>query len=200
MQRAVTETRGIRTNLQRHILNWSDLIVLIHGIVRSAIMRMTGIIPPSWVRSQIVLKQPLLLEYSAKNSSIFHGKVILSGTNYHPSTRSIALWRNRQPDTLYPWRTKQPSTNTRNLFCNNYLERAHQRFIDAHHCSCIIELAAVIWRGKQCHQLPFRKEFIPIFHDLKICGMVVLVDLIPTARLTHWQRGQLYSVTSILPH
>lgn len=50
--------------------------------------------------------------------------------------------------------------------CGNYLEGAHEGFINTHHAACIIKLPAVVWSREKCDQLAFGKELISILHNL----------------------------------
>ena len=47
-----------------------------------------------------------------------------------------------------------------------YLEGTHQRFVDRHHSSGVVELATVVGRTEECHQLAFGKELVAIFDHL----------------------------------
>ena len=46
------------------------------------------------------------------------------------------------------------------------LKAAHKRIIDRHHRSRVVKLAAVVWRTKQCDELPSLEELVPIFDNL----------------------------------
>jgi hypothetical protein len=46
------------------------------------------------------------------------------------------------------------------------LEGTQQTFVDAHHCSRVVKLAAVVWCAEQCNQLPLTEEFVTILDDL----------------------------------
>ena len=47
-----------------------------------------------------------------------------------------------------------------------YLKRAHECFVHAHHTARIVELSAVIWRRKKSHQLTLGKKLVTIFYHL----------------------------------
>jgi hypothetical protein len=47
-----------------------------------------------------------------------------------------------------------------------YLKGAHERIVDGHHCSCIVELAAIVRGGEERHQLSLREELVAIFDYL----------------------------------
>ena len=47
-----------------------------------------------------------------------------------------------------------------------YLEGAHERFINAHHSTSVVEFTAVIWRRKKCDELTLSEEFVPVFNNL----------------------------------
>jgi hypothetical protein len=46
------------------------------------------------------------------------------------------------------------------------LERAHQSFIHAHHCSSIIELVTIVRGRENSDELSLGKEFVSVFNDL----------------------------------
>ena len=46
------------------------------------------------------------------------------------------------------------------------LEAAHQGLVDRHHGSRVVELATVVWRTEQSHELPPLEELIAIFYHL----------------------------------
>mmetsp|Transcript_110440 Transcript_110440/g.154993 ORF Transcript_110440/g.154993 Transcript_110440/m.154993 type:complete len:237 (-) Transcript_110440:379-1089(-) len=46
------------------------------------------------------------------------------------------------------------------------LERAHQGLVDRHHCTCVVELTAIVRSRENRDQLSFREELIPILHHL----------------------------------
>lgn len=48
----------------------------------------------------------------------------------------------------------------------NYLETAHQRFVNAHHSAGIVEFATVVWRREKRDELPLGEEFITVFDHL----------------------------------
>ena len=52
------------------------------------------------------------------------------------------------------------------MFVSTYLERAEQAFVDAHHCTCIVEFTAVVRCTEQCDKLTLRKELVAVFYDL----------------------------------
>lgn len=49
---------------------------------------------------------------------------------------------------------------------NVYLERAHERFVYAHHAAGIVKLAAVVGSRKQSHQLALGEEFVTVLNHL----------------------------------
>ena len=49
---------------------------------------------------------------------------------------------------------------------NVYLERAHERFVYAHHAAGIVKLAAVVGCRKQSHQLALSEEFVSVLNHL----------------------------------
>ena len=48
-----------------------------------------------------------------------------------------------------------------------HLEGAHQRVVNAHHGTSVVELAAVVRRAKHGDQLPLREELIPVLDHLQ---------------------------------
>jgi hypothetical protein len=62
------------------------------------------------------------------------------------------------------------------------LEGAHECFIDAHHCSSIIEFAAVVRCGKEGDELSAGKEFVSVFDDLMRAANEVQVVLVQKLR------------------
>jgi hypothetical protein len=62
------------------------------------------------------------------------------------------------------------------------LEGAHKCFIDAHHCSGIIEFAAIVGCGKEGNELPAGKEFVSVFDDLMRAANEVQVVLMQKLR------------------
>ena len=48
------------------------------------------------------------------------------------------------------------------------LEGAHQVLVDGHHRAAVVELAAVVGRGEDRHQLTLREELVPILHNLSV--------------------------------
>jgi hypothetical protein len=62
------------------------------------------------------------------------------------------------------------------------LEGAHECFIDAHHCSGIIEFTAVVGCGKEGNKLSAGKEFVTIFDDLMRAADEVQVVLVQKLR------------------
>lgn len=47
-----------------------------------------------------------------------------------------------------------------------YLERAEQTFIDAHHSTSVVKLAAVIGGTKQSNELALREELVSVLDNL----------------------------------
>ena len=45
-------------------------------------------------------------------------------------------------------------------------ERAHEALIDGHHCARIIELATIIGRREDGHELPVGEELVAVLDDL----------------------------------
>ena len=48
------------------------------------------------------------------------------------------------------------------------LEGAHERLVDRHHAAGVVELATVVGRREQRHQLPLGEELVPVLHHLAI--------------------------------
>ena len=48
-----------------------------------------------------------------------------------------------------------------------YLEGAHEGLVHTHHGTRVIELAAIVRRRKESHQLPPSEELVPVLHDLQ---------------------------------
>lgn len=46
------------------------------------------------------------------------------------------------------------------------LEGAQQALVDAHHGACVVELAAVVGRGEESHELALAEELVAILDDL----------------------------------
>lgn len=46
------------------------------------------------------------------------------------------------------------------------LEGAHERLVDGHERARVVELAAVVGRREQCHQLALREELVAVLHHL----------------------------------
>jgi hypothetical protein len=65
------------------------------------------------------------------------------------------------------WRRHSPANTTLLLLrWTQHLERAHERLVDAHHRSRVVELSAVVRSTENCYKLSAREELIPIFHNL----------------------------------
>ncbi len=47
-----------------------------------------------------------------------------------------------------------------------HLEGAHQVLVDRHHRRAVVELAAVVGRGEDRHELPLREELVAVLDDL----------------------------------
>ena len=47
-----------------------------------------------------------------------------------------------------------------------HLEGAHQVLVHGHHRRAVVELAAVVGRGEDRHELPLREELVAVLHDL----------------------------------
>jgi hypothetical protein len=48
----------------------------------------------------------------------------------------------------------------------NYLERAEETLVDAHHRTSVVKLSAVVGGREKRDQLPFREELVTVLHDL----------------------------------
>mmetsp|Transcript_11629 Transcript_11629/g.26319 ORF Transcript_11629/g.26319 Transcript_11629/m.26319 type:complete len:236 (+) Transcript_11629:236-943(+) len=46
------------------------------------------------------------------------------------------------------------------------LERAHERLVDVHHCTRVVELSAVVGCREYRHQLALSEKLVPILHNL----------------------------------
>jgi hypothetical protein len=46
------------------------------------------------------------------------------------------------------------------------LERAHERFVDTHHSTCIIEFTTVIWSREESNKLPPSEKLVAVLNDL----------------------------------
>lgn len=62
------------------------------------------------------------------------------------------------------------------------LERAQQRLVNAHHSTCIVELAAVVGRREESDKLALGEEFVTIFDDLMCATDEVHVMLLQEPR------------------
>jgi len=67
-----------------------------------------------------------------------------------------------------------------------HLKTAHQGFIDAHHTTSIVKLAAIVWRGEQRHELSFGEEFITVFDYLMRPAYQIHVMAIEELRHDVW--------------
>lgn len=47
-----------------------------------------------------------------------------------------------------------------------HLEGAKQALVDTHHCTCVVELAAVVGRAEKRDKLSLREELVAILNDL----------------------------------
>lgn len=47
-----------------------------------------------------------------------------------------------------------------------YLEGAEQALVDAHHCTCVVKLAAVVGCTEESDELALREELVPVLHNL----------------------------------
>lgn len=47
-----------------------------------------------------------------------------------------------------------------------HLERTQQALVHAHHCTCIVKLAAVVGCTEQGDELSFAEELVAVFDDL----------------------------------
>lgn len=63
-----------------------------------------------------------------------------------------------------------------------YLERTKKTLINAHHCSGVVELSAVVRRAEQRNQLSLREELVTVFDDLVCAAYEVHVVLLKEAR------------------
>ncbi len=47
------------------------------------------------------------------------------------------------------------------------LERAHESVINRHHGTSVVKLSAIVGRTEHSNELPARKEFVTVFHNLQ---------------------------------
>lgn len=86
------------------------------------------------------------------------------------------------------------------LFCwFQNLKRAQERFVDTHHCTCIVKFPTVIWCRKQCNQLSFCKEFVSIFNDLMRSANQVHIVLLQESGHDIGTKGKGYSSIILWP-
>ena len=59
-------------------------------------------------------------------------------------------------------------TKCESLFLDGlqHLEGAHERVVNGHHGTSIVEFTTVVWSTEEGNQLTLRKELVPIFYDL----------------------------------
>jgi len=58
------------------------------------------------------------------------------------------------------------------------LERAQQTLVDAHHCACVVEFAAVVRCAEKGNKLSLRKELVSVLYDLMCAADKVHVVLL----------------------
>jgi len=63
------------------------------------------------------------------------------------------------------------------------LKGAHQRIVNGHHGTGVVELPTVIGCGKECDEFPPGKEFVSIFDDLM--GPNQEIEIKPSQKLSH---------------
>jgi hypothetical protein len=63
-----------------------------------------------------------------------------------------------------------------------YLEGAEQAFVDAHHRTSVVELAAVVRCAEQGDELALREELVPVLYDLMGSTDEIHVVLLEEAR------------------
>lgn len=76
------------------------------------------------------------------------------------------------------------------MWSGMYLERAEQALVDAHHSTRVVELAAVVWCGKECDKLALREELVAILNDLMRTADEIHVVLLQEARYDVWAKRE----------
>lgn len=71
-----------------------------------------------------------------------------------------------QTEKVYALSVSERSQCALTCTASEYLEGAHEGFINAHHAAGVVKLPAVVWSREKCDQLAFGKELIAILHNL----------------------------------
>lgn len=88
------------------------------------------------------------------------------------------------------------------LFLFSWLEDlkgTEERLVDAHHCASVIKLATVVWCRKECDELAFGKELVPVFNDLVGTADEVHVVFLEKARDHVRSKGKGHAAVVLAP-
>jgi len=71
-----------------------------------------------------------------------------------------------------------------------HLEAAHERLVNGHHRSCIVELPTVVGRTENCDELSLREELVAVLHNLVSTNNQVHVVLLQEAAHDVWPEDE----------
>mmetsp|Transcript_62983 Transcript_62983/g.148318 ORF Transcript_62983/g.148318 Transcript_62983/m.148318 type:complete len:388 (-) Transcript_62983:529-1692(-) len=130
--------------------------LLLHHRISHPLPRIFSIYAPTRCFRTPPLKNPPASETPAAGPVLSPGQTRLSCASKNPSPLACSCRRRLH--------TTHASLL---LLCGaEHLERAHKGFVDRHHGTGVVELAAVVGRREHRHQLPAREELVPVLHDL----------------------------------
>jgi hypothetical protein len=82
------------------------------------------------------------------------------------ASTACELDSNEATDAESTNRRSNKRTTSRRCETRTDLEGAHERVIDTHHGTSIVELAAVVGGGEDSHKLSLGEELVPVLHHL----------------------------------